>query len=104
MKKVDEIKIGGTYCIDWEGAQRTVNVKSIEKSDESIYDNLYYVNGNVKIDFSNMTVKELDDNDKVKWCRENCCGCDYCGGCKEDGSKCEYAPSIEVIKKEMGIN
>ena len=51
-----------------------------------------------------MTIKELDDNDKVKWCKENCCGCDYCGGCKEDGSKCEYEPSIEVIKKEMGIN
>ena len=72
----------------------------IEKSDESTY----YLNGNVKIDFSYMTIEELDDNDKVKWCRENCCGCDYCGGCKEDGSKCEYAPSIEIIKKEMGIN
>ena len=104
MKKVNEIKIGGTYCIDWEGTQKIVNVKSIEKSDESINDNLYYVNGNVKIDFSSMTIKELEDNDKVKWCKENCCGCDYCGGCKEDGSKCEYAPSIEAIKKEMGIN
>ena len=104
MKKVNEKKIRGNNCIDRQGKKRTVNVKSIEKSDESIYDNLYYVNGNVKIDFSNMTIEELDDNDKVKWCRENCCGCDYCGGCKEDGSKCEYAPSIEVIKKEMGIN
>ena len=101
MKKVNEIKIGGTYCIDWKGAQQIVNVKrSIEKSDESTY----YLNGNVRIDFFDMTIKELDDNDKVKWCRENCCGCDYCSGCKEDGSKCEYAPSIEVIKKEMGIN
>ena len=104
MKKVNEIKIGGTYCIDWEGTQQIVNVKSIEKSDESINDNLYYVNSNIKIDFSNMTIKELDDNDKVKWCKENCCGCDYCGGCKEDGSKCEYAPSIEAIKREIGIN
>ena len=32
MKKVNEIKIGETYCIDWEGTQRIVNVKSIEKS------------------------------------------------------------------------
>ena len=100
MKKVDEIKIGGTYCIEWEGTQQIVNVKSIEKSDESTY----YLNGNVRIDFSNMTIEELDDNDKVKWCRENCCGCDYCCGCKEDGSKCEYAPSIEAIKKEIEIN
>ena len=45
MKKVDEIKIGGTYCIDWEGTQQIVNVKSIEKSDESTY----YLNGNIKI-------------------------------------------------------
>ena len=73
MKKVNEIKIGGTYCIDWEGTQKIVNVKNIEKSDESINDNLYYLNDNIKIDFSNMTIKELDDNDKVKWCRENCC-------------------------------
>ena len=51
-----------------------------------------------------MIIKELDDNDKVKWCKENCCGCDYCCGCKEDGSKCEYAPSIEAIKREIGIN
>ncbi len=100
MKKVDEIKIGRTYCIELEGTQKIVNVKSIEKSDESTY----YLNGNVKIDFSSMTIKELDDNDKVKWCRENCCGCDYCCGCKEDGSKCEYAPSIEAIKKEIEIN
>ena len=100
MKKVDEIKIGGTYCIDWEGIQQIVNVKSIEKSDESTY----CLNGNIKIDFSNMTIEELDDNDKVKWCRENCCGCDYCCGCKEDGSKCEYAPSIEAIKREIEIN
>ena len=100
MKKVDEIKIGGTYCIELEGTQQIVNVKSIEKSDESTY----YLNGNVKIDFSNMTIKELDDNDKVKWCRENCCGCDYCCGCKEDGSKCEYAPSIEAIKREIDRN
>ena len=100
MKKVDEIKIGGTYCIERERTQQIVNVKSIEKSDESTY----YLNGNVKIDFSNMTIKELDDNDKVKWCRENCCGCDYCCGCKEDGSKCEYAPSIEAIKREIEIN
>ena len=62
MKKVNEIKIGGTYCIEWEGTQQIVNVKSIEKSDESTY----YLNGNVKIDFSNMTNKEIDDNDKVK--------------------------------------
>ena len=100
MKKVDEIKIGETYCIELEGTQQIVNVKSIEKSDESIY----YLNGNIKIDFSNMIIKELDDNDKVKWCRENCCGCDYCCGCKEDGSKCEYAPSIEAIKREIEIN
>ena len=100
MKKVDEIKIGETYCIELEGTQQIVNVKSIEKSDESTY----YLNGNIKIDFSNMIIKELDDNDKVKWCRENCCGCDYCCGCKEDGSKCEYAPSIEAIKREIEIN
>ena len=100
MKKVNEIKIGETYCIDWEGTQQIVNVKSIEKSDESTY----YLNGNVRIDFFDMTIKELDDNDKVKWCRENCCGCDYCCGCKEDGSKCEYAPSIEAIRREIGIN
>ena len=100
MKKVDEIKIGETYCIELEGTQQIVNVKSIEKSDESTY----YLNGNIKIDFSNMIIKELDDNDKVKWCRENCCGCDYCCGCKEDGSKCEYAPSIEAIRREIGIN
>ena len=100
MKKVDEIKIGETYCIELEGTQQIVNVKSIEKSDESTY----YLNDNVKIDFSYMTIKELDDNDKVKWCRENCCGCDYCCGCKEDGSKCEYAPSIEAIKREIEIN
>ena len=42
IEKIDEIKIGGTYCIDWEGIQQVVNVKSIEKSDESAYDNLYY--------------------------------------------------------------
>ena len=35
MKKVNEIKIGGTYCMDWKGIQQIVNVKSIEKSNET---------------------------------------------------------------------
>ena len=37
MKKVNEIKLGGTYCIDWAGTQHIVNAQSIEKSDEATY-------------------------------------------------------------------
>jgi hypothetical protein len=46
-------------------------------------------------------INKLNDEDKVKYCNENCVGLAYCGGCKEDGSKCESAPSIEIVKREF---
>ena len=39
-----------------------------------------------------------EDRMKLKICNENCIGLDYCGGCNEDGEKCQNAPSIEIIK------
>ena len=99
VNSVDEINFGGVYQMSWMENQITIAVNSIEKNDNDSC----FVNDNQMINFSYMIVNELEDDDKVKWCKTNCCGCDYCGGCKEDGSKCEYAPSIKIIKQEMEI-
>ena len=40
----------------------------------------------------------LEDKLKIEWCKNNCCGVNYCEGYLEDGNKCKYAPSKESIK------
>ena len=61
INKIEDIKIGKTYKIEWEETQQIINVKSIEKCDEPTYKNSYYLNGNQRIDFFDMIITELDD-------------------------------------------
>ena len=66
-----------------------------------MYKNSIYLNDTERVDLSEMEVFELNDDDKVKYCKEQCVGLEYCGGCQEDGGHCDFAPSIEIIKQEI---
>jgi hypothetical protein len=101
IKNLDEIKIGKMYKISWEGEDKHIAVKSINNPTEKMYKNSIYLNNTERVDLFDMEVYELDDEDKVNYCNEKCAGLAYCGGCQEDGGKCDFAPSIEIVKREF---
>ena len=43
INKIEDIKIGKTYKIEWEETQQIINVKSIEKCEEPTYKDSYYL-------------------------------------------------------------
>jgi hypothetical protein len=101
IKSLDEIQIGKMYKISWDGGDNYVFVKSINKPTEEMYKNSIYLNDKERVDLFEMEVYELDDEDKVNYCKEHCEGVGYCGGRLEDGTPCEFAPSKEVVKREF---
>lgn len=49
--------------------------------------------------YSGSGYEEETDEEKIRYCEEECVGLDYCGGSKEDGSDCPQAPSKEAVAK-----
>jgi ferredoxin-like protein FixX len=101
IKKLDEIEVGKVYKICWEEIEKNIKVNKIFNATERMYKNSIYLNNTERVDLSEMEVYELNDEDKVNYCREKCVGCGYCSGCLDDGNPCDYAPSIEIIKQEI---
>ena len=47
------------------------------------------------INIENINMK---DKLKIKWCKNNCCGINYCEWYLKNGTKCKCASSKELIK------